>query len=195
MALFKRKQEFRPDKEQKNILGKLYLTKKQRATLGKWLLMAAFLVLLSVVQDVILSRANFFGTTTDLVPLALIMACIMLDPEVGSVFMLVGSSLYYFAGNAPGTYVIVLLTALGILVSILRQNYLRYSFGTVALCSAVAMLLYEICIFAIGFFLGMTTGSRFGLFLITALVSLVAMPILYPIFTAIGKIGGETWKD
>ncbi len=195
MALFKRKQEFRPDKEQKNILSKLYLTRKQRARLFKWLLMALTLVLISVVQDVILSRANIFGTTTDLVPLALIMVCIMLDSEVGSVFMLVGSSLYYFAGNAPGTYVIVLLTALGILVGILRQNFLRYSFGTVALCTAVTMLLYETVIFAIGFFLGQTTGPRFGLFLLAAVLSLVAIPILYPIFTAIGKIGGETWKD
>ncbi len=193
-SFFKRKSEFRPDKERSG-LSKLYLTKKQRMKALKWTLMALVLVMLSVIQDVIMSRMSIFGATTDLVPVALLMVCVMLDPEVGSLFILTGSSLYYFAGNSPGSFVILLLTAIGIFVSILQQNYLRYSFGTVMLCSAGAMVLYELCIFAIGFFLNYTTASRFGGFCITGLLSLAAMPILYPIFVSIGKIGGETWKE
>ncbi len=195
MALFRKKHEFRPDKERANILSKLYLTKKQRTTLAKWLAMALVVVAMSIVQDVIMSRVDLYGTTTDLVPLALLLGCIMLDPEVGSVFILVGSGLYCLAGTAPGAYVILILTALGLFVSIIRQNYLRYSFISVALCTAGAMMVYEMAIFAIGLMLGQTTTARFGNFCIAGLLSLAALPIAYPIFTAVGKIGGNTWKE
>lgn len=195
MSIFKRKHDFRPDKERANALSKLYITKKQRLTIAKWLLMALVLVVVSVLQDVVMSRVSLFGATTDLVPVALLTACIMLDPESGSVFVLVASALYYFSGTAPGPHVILLITLLGILVAIVRQNYLRYGFFAVALCAAGAMMLYELTIYALGFFLGQTTGSRFMAFVTTGLLSLAAIPILYPIFTAIGKIGGETWKE
>ncbi len=195
MSLLKRKHEFRPDKERTNALSKLYITKKQRLTIAKWVLMALTLVFVSVLQDVVMSRVRLLGSTTDLVPAALLMACIMLDPEPGSVFVLVGSSLYYFSGTAPGPYVILMITALGIVVAILRQNYLRYGFLTVALCAGSSLLVYELLIFALGFFLGQTTGSRFDNFLVTGLLSLASFPILYPIFASIGKIGGETWKE
>ena len=56
-------------------------------------------------------------------------------------------------------------------------------------------MLYEILIFATGLFLGYTTLSRFTGFCITGGLSLAAIPVLYPVFLAIGKFGGETWKE
>ncbi len=195
MALFKKKHEFRPDKEHSGFLSKLYLTKKQRTTVLKWALFAAVLVLISIVQDVIMSRVHIYGATTDLIPLALLLACIMFDPDVGSIFILTGSALYWFSGSAPGPYVIILLTALGVFITIMRQNYLRYNFWTMALCTFGALMVYELIVFGIGFILGQTTGSRFIYFMLSGLYSIVALPILYPIFTALGKIGGESWKE
>ncbi|MDD6200223.1 MAG: hypothetical protein PUB93_03025 [Firmicutes bacterium] len=193
--MFGRKRDFRPDKNHSGALSKLYITKKQRRTLLKWLLMALVLIALSVVQDVILSRVRLFGAATDLVPAAILTVCIMLDPEVGSVFVLVASSLYWFSGSAPGPYVIVVMTVLGVVIGILRQSFLRYGFLTVMLCAAAAVMLYELTVFGIGFFLGFTTLSRLGSFCLSGALSLAVMPLLYPVFAAIRKMGGETWTE
>ena len=193
--MFGRKRDFRPDKNHSGALSKLYITKKQRRTLLKWLLMALVLIALSVVQDVILSRVRLFGAAADLVPAAILTVCIMLDPEVGSVFVLVASSLYWFSGSAPGPYVIVVMTVLGVVIGILRQSFLRYGFLTVMLCAAAAVMLYELTVFGIGLFLGFTKLSRLGSFCLSGALSLAVMPLLYPVFAAIRKMGGETWTE
>ncbi len=192
---FKRKHEFRPDKNRSTVLNKLYLTKIQRLKVLKWLLITAALVFLSIVQDVIMCRIHIFGATTDLVAYAILVVCVILDPEVGCLFTLISSSVYYFSGSAPGPYVIALLTILGVLIAIGRQSYLRYSFGSICLCAAVAVMLYEIGLFFIGLALDHTTGQALPRFLLTGAFGLVAIPALYAVFTAISKIGGETWKE
>ena len=191
---FKRKREFRPDKN-RSVLSKLYLTKIQRLKLLKWLLMTVALVFLSIVQDVIMSRIPIFGATTDLVAYAILLVCVILDPEVGCVFALISSSVYYFSGSAPGPYVIALLTILGVVVSIIRQSYLRYSFGSVYLCAGVVVLLYEIALFCAGLFLEHTTARALPHFLLTGVYGAVVLPALFVVFTAIAKIGGEAWKE
>jgi len=161
----------------------------------KWFLMTVTLVLISIIQDVIMSRVSIFGTTTDLVAYAILLVCVILDPEVGCVFGLVSSMVYQFSGSAPGPYVIALLTILGVIVAILRQSYLRYSFGSIYLGAAVAVILYEISLFCVGLFLEHTIVRAFPHFLLTGVYGAVVIPVLYPVFTAIGKIGGETWKE
>lgn len=193
--MFKRKYEFKPDRLRSSTLSKLYVTKKQRLALARWLLTALALVVLTVVQDVIMSRLRVFGTTTDLVSCAILMICVLLDPEEGCVFGLISSALYWFSGSAPGPYVIALLTVFGVVFSILRHAYLYKSFGSTFLCTAAAMMLYELTIFAIGLFLEYTTTARFVSFCLTGALSAVAIPVIYPIFVSIGKIGGESWKE
>ena len=56
---FQKKHEFRPDKAHSGTVNKLYITKKQRLSILKWTLMAAALVLISVLQDVILQMRRF----------------------------------------------------------------------------------------------------------------------------------------
>ena len=193
--LFRKKHEFRPDKTHSGLLGKLYITKKQRLNLLKWLLMAAVLALISVVQDVILSQVSLFGATTDLLCGALLLVCIMLDPEEGCIFILAGSCLYHFSGSSPGPYTIALLTAIGLVAGIFRHAYLYKSFGSVFLCAALAIMAYEMILFALGLFLGATTAHRLPVFALSGAYTVVLMPLLYPIFRSISKIGGESWKE
>ena len=193
--LFKKKHEFKPDKTHSGALSKLYITKKQRLQLLKWLLFALVLVALSVLQDTILCRVRILGATTDLLCGGLLLMCILLDPEQGCIFMLTGSCLYCFSGSAPGPYVIALLTVIGLVISIFRQSYLHQNFFTTFLCTAVAVMLYELLLFAIGALLGNTSVQRLGVFALSGVFTLVFMPALYPLLRAIGKIGGETWKD
>ena len=87
------------------------------------------------------------------------------------------------------------MTVLGVVIGILRQSFLRYGFLTVMLCAAAAVMLYELTVFGIGFFLGFTTLSRLGSFCLSGALSLAVMPLLYPVCAASRNMGGETWTD
>lgn len=190
-----RKVEFKPDKPRTGLLNKLYLTQKQRRALLKWVLYSLVLVFLSVLQDVLLCRMDIFGATTELVPCGIFLICLLEGLETGSVFSLIASCLYLFSGSAAGNHSIVLITAISIFVTFLRQSYLQSGWGAAVLCTLLAMLLYELSVFALGLFFGQTYLRRIGVFALTALLSTVAAPLLYAIFQSIGKIGGQTWKE
>lgn len=191
----RKKNEFKPDRNGSHWISRLYLTEKQRKGLLKWVLYALVLVLLSVIQDVILCKVRIFGATTSLVPCAIFLITIMEDSERGSIFALTAAIIYQFSGTAPGMYCMVFITFLGVGVAILRQAFFQKRFSTAVLCTALAMLVYELLVFAIGWFLGLTIFARLPGFLLTAALSLLAVPILYPICFGIQSIGGETWKE
>lgn len=190
-----KKYEFRPDKPRTSLLSHLMPTKQQQKTLLKWSLYGLLLVVLSVVQDTLLSRVRLLGATTELVPCGIFLICILVGTQSGSLFSLIAGLLYLFSGTAPGPYSMVFITFLSVGVCMLRQAFLQPSFSAACLCSALAMVLYEGLNFAFGLVLGLTHLSRIGGFFITAVLSLLAVPILYPIFKAIGAIGGQSWKE
>lgn len=191
----KKKYEFRPDKTGPGLLDKLHLTKTQRQNLLKWLLYGLVLLVLSVLQDVILCKFRIFGATTDLVPCGILLICLAEGVERGCVFALVASMLFLFSGSAPGFYAVPLLTVLAVGVTILRQGLLRKGFASAVLCVTLGMLLYEASIYVAGLVLELTRPERIVGFVLTAAMSLVAVPALYGIIRSIGNIGGESWKD
>lgn len=191
----RRKYEFRPDKTETNILNKLYLTSKQRMALLKWALYAVFLLVLSLLQDVVLCRISIFGATTDLFPSAILLICVMQGVETGSVFSLICACLFQFSGSAPGYYVIAVIPILGIAAAIFRQTYLRKSFGTVILCAGISMMLYEMILCGIGLATTLMLPSRLLVFVLTGALSVLVMPLMYPLVKLIERIGGETWKE
>ena len=189
-----KKYEFRPDKPQTSLLSHFILTRNQQRSVLKWGLYTVLLLFLSVLQDVVLSQVRVLGATTELIPCAIFLICIMEGAQKGSVFALTASLLYLFSGTAPGPYSMVAITFCAVGVCIFRQAYLQESFSSAMLCTAVAMLCYVLTNFAFGLFLGLTILSRFHGLLITAGLSLLAVPIVYPLLKAIGKIGGQLWK-
>ena len=190
-----RKYEFKPDKPRSGLLGKLFLTQKQRRTLLKWLLYALVLLALSVLQDVLLCSVRLFGATTELVPCGIFLICLAEGLESGSVFALIASCLYLFSGTAAGYYSIVFLTFYGVLITFFRQAFLKKGLAASALCTTVGMIAYELSVFFVGLFLSMTTLSRIGGFLLTALMTCLTIPALHPLIRAISEIGGEAWKE
>ena len=190
-----KKYEFKPDKPRTGWLSKLYLTQKQRSSILKWSLYALVLLVLSLLQDVVLCNYRLFGATTDLVPCGIFVICLLEGVHTGSVFALVAACLYTFSGTAPGSYSIVLITALAIGVTLFRQAYLQKGFFVAMVCCAVAMLAYELALFVFGAAFGLTPWYRLIGFVITGVLSLIAAPILYPICLAIESIGGDTWKE
>lgn len=191
----RRKYEFRPDKPKSSFLDKLYLTRKQRKSLLKWGLYGLVLLLLSLLQDTVMYHFRFMEATTDLMPVAILLICVLEGTESGSVFTLAASALYLFSGSAPGAYVMAFLTVLGLAAAMFRQSFLRKGFSAAMLCTGVVTLVYEVAVFAMGLFMGQTILARLPVFLITAGLSFLTAPVMYPIFLSIGKIGGETWKE
>ena len=164
MIAMARKYEFKPDKPQNGFFSKLFLTQKQRRSVLKWALYSLVLLVLSVLQDVLLCRFRLFGATTELVICGIFLICVMEGMEKGSVFCLCAGCVYLFSGTAAGYYSIVLIPALGVAVTWFRQSFLRKGFSAAMLCTAVATTVYEILVFAIGLFLGMTTAGHIGTF-------------------------------
>ena len=192
---FKRKYEFKPDRTEGSFLKKLYLTPLQRKRILKWSLITLVLVVLSLVQDVVLSQISISGATFALVPCGILICAMLFDPETAAVFSLISSTIYYFSGTAPGVYVILILTILGTFLCMFRWGYLQRRFSTMYLCAAAAMMGYIFLVFLMGCFFKNTTWDRLSVFMITGGLSVAVMPILYPVFSAISNIGGSTWKE
>lgn len=189
------KQEFRPDKTSSGILNKLYLTKKQRLSILKWSLYALVLLVLSLVQDVVLSRGRNFAVTSDLVPCAIILICLTEGSHKGSIFTIIAASVYTFSNSGAGYYCIPLLTAAALVFTMFRESYLQKGFATTVLCLLLALTVYELGVFSIGLILSLTFFGRWYAFCLTALLSMLSVPVLYPTVRSISKIGGETWKE
>ncbi|MCI7096576.1 MAG: hypothetical protein MR939_05210 [Clostridiales bacterium] len=191
----KRKYEFKPDPSGTNFWKKFYMTRLQRLTLLKWTLYSLLCVALLVIQDSMLSRMHLWGATTDLAAAVILLIGIHEGAENGGLFTLIASAVYWFSGSAPAPYAIVILTFLVVGISLLRQMFWRRSFGSTMLCTGLSIIIYEMAVFLIGVVMGLTIWDRAGVFFLTALFSLAFMLPMHWLVSAIGKIGGDSWKE
>lgn len=195
LSSFRKPVDFKPDSEDTGLLKLLHLTQAQRDKLLKWGLYLGLIAGLLMIQDVIMSQITLFGATTDLAVCVILLITVIEGVEVGSLFVLLASLFYYFAGTSPGPYCVLLLTFLGIGACLFRQLYWHRNRGSIVLCAGLALMLYEIGIFACGIFLELTRWDRFQYFVTTGLLSVAVMIPLYSLINAIGQIGGNTWKE
>ena len=198
MAFMKRRKDsmdFKPDAKVSTWAKTSRLTALQRLRLLKWTLYAAVIILSLVVQDVVMSQLNLLGGTTDLAVAVILLITVIEGTEAGSVFVLIASLFYYFSGSAPGAYCIALITGLGILAVMFRQLYWHRSKGSIVLCAAIALMAYEVGLFAVGLFEELTLLNYIGSFLLTGIYSCATLLAYYPLIYKIGLIGGNTWKE
>ncbi len=189
------KVEFRPDKRELTWLKALYLTRLQRLQILRWTLYSAVCLFMLVIQDVIMSRISIFGSTTDLAVSAILLITLIEGSESGSIFVLIASLVYFFSGSSPGAFVVASLSFLGILATLFRQMYLHRNFGSVFLCAGGALVFHELISFVAGLAMGYTMFSRASVFALMGLMSWIAMLPLYPLVSAISKIGGQPWRE
>ena len=194
----KRKQstyEFKPDPKGTNYLKRLYMTRLQRLTILKWLTFSMTGILFLVIQDVIMSQVRFSGATTDL-PVAFILLVGLYEGlEKGSVFTLAASLFYWFSGSAPTPICVGVLCVLVVVIGLFRQLYWHRSFGSIAMCVSICIMLYEMTIFVIGLTFGLTILPRVSVFALTGFITCITMLTMYPLVRVISKIGGESWRD
>lgn len=187
--------EFRPDPSTSTWLKTRKLTRQQRLRLTKWLLYALIVVMCLVIQDVILSQMRLFGATTDLAVGAILLITVIEGTDVGSLFVLIASTLYWFSGSAPTPICIILLTVFGIGATMFRQMYWHRSRGTLTLCACLSLTAYELGLFVTGLMQGLTYWGRLPSFLLTSLYTSLVMIPLYSLVYKTGLIGGNTWKE
>lgn len=187
--------QFRPDPTGVDLLKVLHMTQEQRRQWLKWGLYILICLVALVLQDVVMCNFHLFGASTDLAAAAIVLIAVMEGPEIGGLFALLASVVYLYSGSAPGAYVVCLMTVTTIAASLFREHYWHRDFGSIMLCAGLALMLYELGLFAVGIVLGRTIVERLGVFLLTGLISWLVMAALYPLITAIGKIGGQTWKE
>ena len=194
--MLRRKQsDFKPDSQRISLPKLFHTTQLQRLRLAKWGLYILTLILLLTVQDVILSRFRFFGATTDLAVCGILLMTVIEGVDVGSLFVLIASTLYYFSGSAPGPYCIALLSFIGIAATLIRQAWLRRTKLSIVFSAGAALTLYELGLYIVGMALGLTRWDRIFSFLLTAAYSWAVMIPLYSLINKIGHIGGTTWKE
>ncbi len=191
----RRDMDFRPDVQKSVWIKTIRLTKLQQLRLTKWILYVLTVAVSMVLQDVIMSQVSILDATTDLPACAILLITVIEGTEVGSLFVLICSTLYYFSGNAPTAYCIGLLTFFGIGATLFRQLYWHRSKGSIILCSAIALSAYEIGLFVVGISSGLTHWGRLPAFLLTAAYSSLMLIPLYSLIYRIGLIGGNTWKE
>ena len=194
--MLRRKQsDCKPDSQKISLPKLFHTTQLQRLRLAKWGLYILTLILLLTVQDVILSRFRFFGATTDLAVCGILLMTVIEGVDVGSLFVLIASTLYYFSGSAPGPYCIALLSFIGIAATLIRQAWLRRTKLSIVFSAGAALTLYELGLYIVGMALGLTRWDRIFSFLLTAAYSWAVMIPLYSLINKIGLIGGTTWKE
>lgn len=189
------KPDFKPDSEKVDILKVLHLTQVQRDKYLKWGLYIALIVVLCMIQDVIMSQVSIFGATTDLAVCAILLITVIEGIEVGSLFVLIASCLFYFSGSSPGPMSVGIMTFLGIGACLFRQMYWHRNQASIVLCAGLALMLYELGNFIVGIATDLTRWDRLGVFVTTGLLSIAVMIPLYALINRIGQIGGNTWKE
>ena len=191
----RRKHEFRPDTPKFSLPKLFHLTNLQRRSLLKWTLYALVCIAALLVQDVIMSRVHFFGGTTDLAVCAILLITVIEGIDNGSLFVLIAALFYFFSGSSPGAFSVAMLTIYGIAAAMFRQAFWHRNARSIVLCTAIALMAYELSVFGAGLFLELTHFGRLGMFLVTGILSCVLLLPLYPLIDRIGRIGGTEWKE
>ena len=81
------------------LMGKLFLTRRQRQVILKWFLFSLVYLVLQVMQDVLFSRIQIWGGCPDLVPGYLLLVCLMQGPGSGGLFALLAGVFLSLSGT------------------------------------------------------------------------------------------------
>ena len=187
--------EFKPDPKPILWLKSLRLTHLQQMKLLKWSLYVAVIIGALVIQDVVMSRMHIMGATTELPVAVIFLITILEGTEVGSIFALIASVLYFYTGTAASAYAIGLICFPGIFACLLRQMYWHRSRASIILFAGIANMVYSIGMYAVGVFQGLTRWETLPLFALSGIYNVLIMIPLYPLIVKIGMIGGNTWKE
>lgn len=177
------------------LMGKLFLTPKQRKLLTKWGLFSLVFLLLQVLQDALFSRTEIFGGCPDIVPAYLLLVCFTQETGSGAAFLLGACVFRCLCGTVMGSVSLAVLVFGAVAFCALRHTSLWGKTAPTFLCTFAVLGIHQLLLFFLGIFLGHTLWSRLGAALGGLLGQFIAVPVFYPLTMAIGRIGGKVWND
>ena len=154
-----------------------------------WVLYAALVLLVMVVQTVSFGRARFFGVKLCFVPVLTACVAMHVGSEAGGVFGMACGLVWTLSGADGGAMHIVLLTACGAFAGYLCDRYLVRNLVSAFLMSLMCLLFCQLVLF---FFKCMVSSIGIqGLLPVLAQVgiSLLLCPPVYLAAWAIRKAG------
>jgi len=156
-----------------------------------WALYGVLVLMVMLLQTTVFGRVRFFGVKLTLLPVAVVCVAIRSGHEAGGLFGLLTGFLWYALGADDGTMAIVTLTVAGILAGWLCDNLFARRMGSALILALGALVIHEGGLFLIKYYLGSADGALLRWVPITAALSLLACPVLYPLTGLIGKAGGS----
>lgn len=178
-----------------SLIGKLVLTPIQRKVVLKWALFSLSFLFLQVLQDVVFSRIRILGGCPDIVPAWLLLVCLTQNPDAGALYVLGCCTFRCLCGAALGPVSLAVLVFAGVLLNAMRRSNLWGEVRSVMVCCWIALLAHQLLLFGLGLFLGHTVWDRLLATLGGCFGAWAAVPILYPVARALGKIGGQGWNE
>ena len=107
----------------------------------KYVSLTAFVFLMFVLQGMIFPHLEIYGIKPLILPAAVVAIAIHEGCENGTLFGLIGGVFCDLTFNQPTVAFTVLLTAIGTVVGILSEGFLRKNYITFLVCSFGALLL------------------------------------------------------
>ena len=168
-----------------------HLTKTQWLGILKWSLYGLLTLLTLLLQTVVLSRTTALRIKPTPLPVLIVCICVREGPERGGVYAILAALLWCFSGADYGSLSVALLPVGAILSAVLCRAVLTLRFLPTALCAFAVTLLNASVIFVFKLILPPTVAldNYWRLLLPGVAISMLFLPIQYPLVKCISRIG------
>ena len=143
-----------------------------------------------LLQTVVFGHLRVWGVKLSLLPVAVVCIAMHTGHEGGGLFGLLAALVWQFTGADDGSLALISFTLCGILAGWLCDSVCARRAAVALGLSLAALVLHEGAAFLMKFYLESADFSLIRWVPLTALLSVLACPVLYPLAKAIGKVGG-----
>lgn len=155
-----------------------------------WALYAVLFLFTMLLQTVVFGHLRVWGVKLNLLPVAVVCIAMRAGHEGGGLFGLLAALVWQFTGADDGSLALISFTLCGILAGWLCDAVCARRLAVALALSLAALVLHEGAAFLMKFYLESADISLIRWVPLTALLSVLACPVLYPLAKTIGKVGG-----
>lgn len=173
------------------MLDKLYITPRQWLRILRWGLYSLLFLLAMLTESSVFGRHTLLGVHPQLAAVVAVCVCFREEAERGGLFALLATLIWCLSGASYGSLNIAVFTIVPVAGTLVCRNILMKRFIPCLLTALAALLLQQLVIFALGYFLnGVGLRYLFVELLPCVGVSLLFQPLLYWLVSCISRIGG-----
>ena len=156
-----------------------------------WVLYGVLFLAVMLLQTTVFGRVRFYGVKLNLLPVTVVCIAMFVGHEAGGLFALIAAVVWALTGADSAALSIVSLTLTAIFAGWLCDSLFPRRFLPALLLALAAVLLHAAADFLLKYYLSGADWSLLRWVPVTAGLSVLACPVLYPLAKAIGKVGGN----